>query len=54
MSTHDPREHLPDIRDGLTQRERILLQRLSPFQRNVLGNRWERSAGQEAHADHSC
>ena len=26
MSLRDPRDYLPDIRDGLTQRERIVLQ----------------------------
>ena len=32
MSTHDPRDDLPDIRDGLTQRERIVLQYLYDLQ----------------------
>src|SRR5215813_9710276 len=32
MSIRDPREHLPDIRDGLTHRERIVLQCLSDLQ----------------------
>lgn len=33
MSTRNPRDDLPDIRDGLTQRERIVLQCLSDLQR---------------------
>ena len=32
MSTRDPREPLPDIRDGLTHRERIVLQCLYDLQ----------------------
>ena len=32
MSTRDPRADLPDIRDGLTQRERIVLQCLYDLQ----------------------
>jgi hypothetical protein len=32
MHTHDPREYLPDIRDGLTHRERIVLQCLYDLQ----------------------
>jgi hypothetical protein len=32
MSTHDPRDYLPDIRDGLTLRERIVLQCLHALQ----------------------
>ena len=41
MSTHDPRDSLPDVRDGLTHRERIVLQCLHTLQqergrRNVL------------------
>jgi len=32
MSTRNPRDYLPDIRDGLTQRERIVLQCLSDLQ----------------------
>ena len=32
MSTRNPREHLPDIRDGLTHRERIVLQCLYDLQ----------------------
>ncbi len=32
MSTRDPRDDLPDIRDGLTQRERIVLQCLHALQ----------------------
>ena len=32
MPTHDPRDYLPDIRDGLTYRERIVLQCLHALQ----------------------
>src|SRR5215471_18727674 len=32
MSTRDPREDLPDIRDGLSHRERIVLQCLYDLQ----------------------
>jgi hypothetical protein len=32
MSPHDPRDYLPDVRDGLTQRERIVLQCLADLQ----------------------
>jgi hypothetical protein len=32
MPTHDPRDYIPDIRDGLTQRERIVLQCLYALQ----------------------
>src|SRR4029450_4435957 len=32
MHTHDPRDYLPDIRDGLTHRERIVLQCLYDLQ----------------------
>ena len=32
MSTRDPREHLADVRDGLTSRERIVLQCLHTLQ----------------------
>jgi hypothetical protein len=32
MSTRDPREHLADVRDGLTHRERIVLQCLYDLQ----------------------
>src|SRR5262245_5795536 len=32
MSTRDPRDDLPDIRDGLTHRERIVLQCLHALQ----------------------
>src|SRR5437870_10514271 len=32
MPTHDPRDYLPDIRDGLTHRERIVLQCLYDLQ----------------------
>ena len=33
MSTRDPHDFLPDIRDGLTHRERIVLQCLYDLQR---------------------
>jgi len=33
MPTHDPRDYLPDIRDGLTHRERVVLQCLYDLQR---------------------
>ena len=33
MYTRDPRAYLPDIRDGLTSRERIVLQCLADLQR---------------------
>jgi hypothetical protein len=39
MSTHDPRDHLPDVRDGLTHRERIVLQCLYDLQQE----RWGRN-----------
>ena len=32
MSTRDPRDDLPDVRDGLTHRERIVLQCLHALQ----------------------
>ena len=32
MPSHDPRDYLPDIRDGLTHRERIVLQCLADLQ----------------------
>jgi hypothetical protein len=32
MSTRDPRDYLPDVRDGLTHRERIVLQCLHDLQ----------------------
>jgi hypothetical protein len=32
MPTPDPREYLPDVRDGLTHRERIVLQCLHALQ----------------------
>ena len=32
MRTHDPRDYLPDIRDGLTHRERVVLQCLYDLQ----------------------
>ena len=32
MATRDPRDYLPDIRDGLTHRERIVLQCLYDLQ----------------------
>ena len=33
MNTYDPRDYLPDLRDGLTQRERIVLQCFYTLQR---------------------
>jgi hypothetical protein len=33
MRTYDPRDDLPDVRDGLTHRERIVLQCLYDLQR---------------------
>jgi hypothetical protein len=32
MQTHDPRDSVPDVRDGLTRRERIVLQCLYDLQ----------------------
>jgi hypothetical protein len=32
MHTHDPHDYLPDVKDGLTQRERIVLQCLYDLQ----------------------
>jgi len=32
MPTHNPRDYLPDIRDGLTPRERVVLQCLHELQ----------------------
>jgi hypothetical protein len=32
MSTRDPRDYLPDVKDGLTRRERIVLQCLYNLQ----------------------
>jgi hypothetical protein len=32
MHTHDPRDSVPDVRDGLTHRERIVLQCLADLQ----------------------
>src|SRR4030095_3944502 len=32
MSTHDPRDYVPDVRDGLSHRERIVLQCLHALQ----------------------
>ena len=37
MYTPDPRDYLPDIRDGLTHRERIVLQCLSDLQQECAG-----------------
>ena len=37
MSYRDPRDYLPDVRDGLTQRERIVLQCLYDLQREREG-----------------
>ena len=32
MSTRDPRDNLPDVRDGLTHRERVVFQSLYDLQ----------------------
>jgi len=37
MSTRDPRSYLPDIRDGLTHRERLVLQCLYDLQQEGAG-----------------
>ena len=37
MYTRDPREYLPDVRDGLTHRERIVLQCLYDLQQERAG-----------------
>lgn len=37
MYHYDPRDYLPDIRDGLTQRERIVLQCLYDLQQERRG-----------------
>ena len=37
MSPHDPHDDLPDIRDGLTHRERIVLQCLHDLQQECSG-----------------
>jgi hypothetical protein len=39
MSPHDPRDYLPDVRDGLTQRERIVLQCLADLQQERGGRK---------------
>ena len=39
MSPHDPRDDLPDIRDGLTHRERIVLQCLYDLQQERGGRK---------------
>ena len=39
MRTRDPRDDLPDVRDGLTHRERIVLQCLDALQ-NERGGRY--------------
>jgi len=33
MSNHDPRDYLPDVADGLTHRERVVLLCLSDLQK---------------------
>ena len=38
MPTPDPRDYVPDVRDGLTHRERIVLQCLAELQ-HKRGNR---------------
>ena len=50
MSTRDPRDYLPDIRDGLTHRERVVLQRLSPLPKERTGE----SVGTLCRAGSSC
>ena len=37
MSTRDPRDYLPDVKDGLTSRERIVLQCLCDLQQERRG-----------------
>jgi hypothetical protein len=37
MRTHDPHDDLPDVRDGLTHRERIVLQCLHELQQELGG-----------------
>ncbi len=37
MSSRDPREHIADVRDGLTHRERIILQCLHALQQERVG-----------------
>jgi hypothetical protein len=37
MHSRDPRDYLPDVRDGLTYRERIVLQCLYDLQRERSG-----------------
>ena len=37
MNTYDPRDYLPDVRDGLTHRERIVLQCLYDLQQERRG-----------------
>jgi len=38
MHTHDPRDYLPDVKDGLNQRERIVLQCLHDLQQERGGS----------------
>ena len=37
MSNRDPRDHLPDVADGLTHRERVVLWCLSDLQQEHRG-----------------
>jgi hypothetical protein len=37
MSHHDPREYLPDVKDGLTHRERVVLWCLQELQQERRG-----------------
>ena len=37
MHTHDPRDYLPDVKDGLTSRERVVLQCLYDLQQECSG-----------------
>jgi hypothetical protein len=43
MSTRDPRDYLPDIGDGLTHRERIVLQCLYDLQQELGGGMFLRA-----------
>ncbi len=37
MHTHDPRDYLPDVKDGLTSRDRVVLQCLDDLQQECSG-----------------
>ena len=47
MSPHDPRDYLPDIRDGLTHRERIVLECLHALQQERGGGMFLRACSME-------